>query len=83
MPYVIGRLEKQKRLLDGLEEQFQKCARRYNLPLGDFPDVGHYRKMLRDVKDITDFKKLDKNLVLEMDKVLTSDLPELLRQVGW
>ena len=25
------------------------CARRYNLPLGDFPNVDQYRKMLREV----------------------------------
>jgi hypothetical protein len=29
--------------------EFLACARRYNLPLGDFPDVNQYRKMLREV----------------------------------
>ena len=39
--------------------------------IGDFPNVELYRKILRETKDISAFKKLDKNLVYEMDKVLT------------
>ena len=80
MPYVIGKSEKQKRLLDRLDREFLACARRYNLPLGDFPPVDQYRKMLSEVKDISDFKKLDKNLVYEKDKVLTHDIPMLLQK---
>jgi len=80
MPYVIGKSDKQKRLLDRLDKEFLACARRYNLPLGDFPNVEQYRKMLREIKDISDFKRLDKNLVYEMDKVLTHDIPLLLAQ---
>ena len=81
MPYMIGKSDKQKRLLNRLEKEFIACARRYNLPLGDFPNVEQYRKMLSEIKDISDFKKLDKNLVYEMDKVLTHDIPLLLQKV--
>ncbi len=80
MPYVVGKSEKQKKLVDRLEHEFIACARRYNLPLGDFPPVEQYKKMLREIKDISDFKKLDKNLVYEMDKVLTHDIPALLQR---
>ncbi|KAJ1408132.1 P-loop containing nucleoside triphosphate hydrolase protein [Ochromonadaceae sp. CCMP2298] len=80
MPYVIGKSEKQKRLLGRLDKEFLACARRYNLPLGDFPPVEQYRKMLSEIKDISDFKKLDKNLVAEMDRVLTHDIPLLLQR---
>lgn len=80
MPYLIGRSEKQQRLLERLDSEFIACARRYNLPLGDFPDVAQYRKMLSEVKDISEFKKLDKNLIYEMDKVLTDDIPKLLQK---
>ena len=52
MPYVIGKSEKQKKLLDRLDREFLACARRYNLPLGDFPNVDQYRKMLREVGDV-------------------------------
>lgn len=30
--------------------EFAACARRYNLPLGDFPNVEQYRKMLSEVQ---------------------------------
>jgi len=36
--------------------------------------------MLSEIKDISDFKKLDKNMVYEMDKVLTHDIPMLLKK---
>lgn len=80
MPYVVGKSEKQRKLLERLDKEFLACARRYNLPLGDFPNVDKYRKMLGEIKDISDFKRLDKNLVYEMDKVLTVDIPLLLRK---
>ena len=35
---------------------------------------------LPQVKDISAFKKLDKNLVAEMDRVLTHDIPLLLQK---
>lgn len=82
MPYVIGKSEKQRQLLDNLEREFVACSRRYNLPLGDFPNVNQYRRMLSEVKDISDFKKLDKNMVHEMDKVLTHDIPMLLQKAS-
>jgi hypothetical protein len=36
--------------------------------------------MLREIKDISDFKRLDKNMVYEMDRVLTHDIPLLLQK---
>lgn len=80
MPYLMGKSEKQQKLLGRLENEFLACARRYNLPIGDFPPVEKYRKMLQEVKDISDFKRLDKSLVKEMDKVLTNDIPLLLQK---
>lgn len=80
MPYILGKSEKQKKLLDRLDKEFLACARRYNLPIGDFPNVEHYRQMLQEIKDISMFKKLDKSLVKEMDKVLTQDIPQLLQK---
>lgn len=77
---MVGKSEKQKKLLDRLDREFLACARRYNLPLGDFPKVEQYRKMLSEIKDISDFKRLDKNLVYEMDRVLTVDIPMLLKK---
>jgi hypothetical protein len=52
--------------------------RRYDLPLGDFPDVNKFRARLREVKDLRKFPKLDKSMVYEMDKVFSHDVPKLL-----
>jgi hypothetical protein len=82
MPYVIGRADKQKKLIDRLDKEFVACARRYNLPLGDFPPVDYYRKVLSEMTDISDFKKLDKNMVYEMDRVMTYDIPMLLQKAS-
>jgi hypothetical protein len=83
MPYIVGKSETQRRLLDRLDREFIACARRYNLPLGDFPNVDQYRRMLTEVKDISEFKKLDKSLVYEMDRVLTHDIPLLLQRASY
>jgi EH domain-containing protein 1 len=80
MPYMVGKADRQKRLIANLEREFLACARRYGLPLGDFPPVQKYQKMLSEIKDISDFKRLDKNLVYEMDRVLTHDIPLLLQK---
>lgn len=80
MPYMLGKSDKQRRLIGRLDQEFKACARRYNLPLGDFPNVAQYQRMLSEIKDISDFKKLDKNLVAEMDRVLTHDIPLLLQK---
>ena len=53
---------------------------RYNLPWGDFPSVDKYRAMLTEVKSlVSEFKKLDKSMIHEMDKVMTFDIPRLLQ----
>jgi hypothetical protein len=41
--------------------------------------VDKYRAMLTEVKDfLSEFKRLDKNMIREMDKVMTVDIPKLL-----
>lgn len=79
MPYVIGKSEKQRELLERLDKEFVACSRRYNLPLGDFPSVDQYRRILQTV-DVSEFKKLDKSMVREMDRLLTHDIPILLQR---
>ncbi len=79
MPYLIGKFEKQEALLRRLDTEFLACARRYNLPIGDLPSVDHYRKILQDTKDFSEFKKLDKTLVYEMDRVLAQEIPTFLQ----
>eukprot|EP00977_Amphora_coffeiformis_P008094 scaffold1814_cov163-Amphora_coffeaeformis.AAC.5 len=80
LPYTWGRKEKQKRLVGRLEQEFMAAARRYSLPKGDFPPLEPMRQALREIKDLSEFPKLDKRLVREMDKVFSEDIPQLLER---
>lgn len=80
LPYTFGKREKQRRLIGRLESEFSAAARRYCLPKGDFPMVEPFRKALMEIKDLSEFPKLDKKLVKEMDKVFSVDIPNLLEK---
>jgi len=80
LPYTWGKREKQRRLIDRLDRELVMCARRYELPRGDFPNVGPLRTALLEIKDLSAFPKLDKKMVREMDKVFSHDIPELLEK---
>ena len=80
LPYTWGKRDKQKRLIGRLESEFMAAARRYGLPKGDFPNVEPMRQALNEIKDLSEFPKLDKRLVREMDKVFSVEIPELLEK---
>lgn len=80
LPYTWGKREKQRRLIDRLDREFIMCARRYELPRGDFPDLEPFRQALLEIKDLSEIHKLDKKMVKEMDKVFSVDIPNLLEQ---
>ena len=56
------------------------CARRYELPRGDFPPTEPLRQALLEIKDLSEFPKLDKRMVQVMDKVFSADIPQLLEK---
>ena len=80
LPYTWGKREKQRRLIGRLESEFLAAARRYGLPKGDFPQVEPFRQALYEIKDLSEFPKLDKKLVREMDKVFSIEIPQLLEK---
>jgi len=80
LPYTWGKREKQRRLIGRLESEFSAAARRYGLPKGDFPSIEPFRKRLLEIKDLSEFPKLDKRAVREMDKVFSVDIPDLLEK---
>ena len=80
LPYTFGKKEKQARLIGRLESEFLAAARRYGLPKGDFPPVEPMRQALKEVKDLSEFPKLDKKMVREMEKVFSQDIPDLLEK---
>jgi len=80
LPYTWGKRDKQRRLIGRLESEFMAAARRYGLPKGDFPPLEPFRQALLEIKDLSEFPKLDKRLVREMDKVFSVDIPALLEK---
>lgn len=80
LPYTWGKKEKQRRLIDRLDAEFAAAARRYGLPKGDFPPLEPFRRALLEIQDLSEFPKLDKKLVREMDKVFSVEIPDLLDQ---
>lgn len=80
LPYTFGKREKQARLVHNLEKELIMCARRYELPRGDFPPLEPLRQALLEIKDLSEFPKLDKKMVTEMDKVFSVDIPGLLQK---
>lgn len=47
-----------------------------------YVQVENYRRALREIKDISKFKALDKSLVHEMDKVFSTDIPKLMERAA-
>jgi GTPase SAR1 family protein len=80
LPYTWGKREKQDRLISRLDTEFLACARRYSLARGDFPPIEPFRQALREIKDLSEFPKLDKKIVREMEKVFSVDIPALLEK---
>lgn len=80
LPYTWGKREKQRRLIGRLDSEFLAAARRYGLPKGDFPPIEPFRQALYEIKDLSEFPKLDKKLVREMDKVFSVEIPTLLER---
>jgi EH domain-containing protein 1 len=80
LPYTWGKREKQKRLIGRLESEFMAAARRYGLPKGDFPSIDPFRQALLEIRDLSEFPKLDKRLIRDLDNVFSSDIPQLLEK---
>eukprot|EP00957_Ditylum_brightwellii_P183196 13954140-Ditylum_brightwellii.AAC.1 len=57
------------------------CARQYESLHGGFPPLESFCQVLLEIKDLSEFPKLDKKMVREMDKVFNMDIPAEL--LGW
>ncbi|XP_057529541.1 EH domain-containing protein 1-like isoform X2 [Amaranthus tricolor] len=79
MPVLIGKAKAQETLIENLEIEFKKVQREYRLPAGDFPDVEHFKEVLRGYS-IDKFEKLKPKMIQAVDEMLGYDIPELLQE---
>jgi len=56
----------------------KKIQHKYNLPMGDFPNLNRFREKLA-LYDIHKFPKLDPKKIEAMEQVLSRDIPEITR----
>jgi hypothetical protein len=78
MPVLWGKSKKQERLIDGLPDEFRKIHRKHLLPPGDFPNVKRFQTRLRDY-DLSDMYKLKPKMLEKLERVLSHDIPELMK----
>ncbi|KAM9964186.1 hypothetical protein ACTFIW_005845 [Dictyostelium discoideum] len=74
---VFGKEKKQAELIANLDKEFQKISLISRIPMGDFPDVDHYRTVLK-VHDFTKFPKINEKMLAQLNEVLAVDFPNLL-----
>ncbi|KAK3264664.1 hypothetical protein CYMTET_26609, partial [Cymbomonas tetramitiformis] len=79
MPTMMGKKEKQLKLMANIDEQFHQVQTEHHLPPGDFPNSTKFKDVLAAF-DLTKFPKLEKKMIQTIDKVISEDIPALLKQ---
>ncbi|OIT39575.1 PREDICTED: EH domain-containing protein 1-like isoform X1 [Nicotiana attenuata] len=78
MPALMGKSKTQQKLIQNLDNVFEKVQKEFRLPAGDFPSVDHFREVLSHYS-INDFEKLKPKMIQAVDDMLGHDIPELLK----
>ncbi|KAJ4876379.1 EH domain-containing protein 2 [Raphanus sativus] len=79
MPSMMGKSKAQQRLMDNLQQEFEKVQQEYHFPAGDFPSVEHFREVLGGY-NIDKFEKLKPKMIQAVDDMLGYDIPDLLKK---
>ncbi|KAL0712846.1 hypothetical protein Bca4012_019824 [Brassica carinata] len=78
MPAMMGKSKAQQRLMDNLQQEFEKEQQEYHLPAGDFLSVEHFREVLGGY-NIDKFDKLSPKMIQAVDDMLGYDISYLLK----
>jgi len=79
MPLMAGHAEKQKKLLDNIENEFQQCVHEHAIPRGDMPNPKRFKEIMKGIQ-IWKLPKIDKKAMQALEEVLTTDLPRVMRE---
>jgi len=78
MPAVFGKKAKQEELIKDLNQTYNTVMQKYNLSVGDFPDIKRFRERLR-VCDFSKFPKLNLKIIAAADNALAEEIPKLVK----
>lgn len=69
-------------LLERLPEYFEEAKKLRNLSSGDMPDLQHFRDRLAAFEDLSGLPAWDPAAIQRLDRVTSTDMPELMASVG-
>ncbi|KAF5840775.1 hypothetical protein DUNSADRAFT_15633 [Dunaliella salina] len=78
MPAMFGKEKAQKKIMANLTDHFLQIMKEHHLPPGDFPDPGMFQEILSPW-DLSEFPKMEKNMLKQLDNVLMVDVPNLMK----
>jgi len=81
MPYFFGKEGAQKDLLLNLANEFKEIEREHKIPLSDFPEIARMQEQLKPL-DFSNFPKFSERLMQQLDTVLGTDLPQIMKLVS-
>ncbi|KAK3242065.1 hypothetical protein CYMTET_48225 [Cymbomonas tetramitiformis] len=76
---ISGAAADQHKLLDNLHEEFDKLSKTHEVPKGDFPEVEHYREILKDGYQFNELPHVHNAELALLKEVIDKDIPQLLR----
>ena len=81
MPSMMGKEKAKQKLIANISETFREIQLKYDLPFGDFPNLERFQEKLAHQK-FEKFPKLDPKIIINIDNLLSDDLPQLLEKFG-
>ena len=82
MPYLWGQEARQNYLIEHLDEVFATVREKYRLAEGDFPNVDDFRAKLRSASDFSKFPPTSKEVLEQLQNLLTVDIPRVVNHVS-
>jgi len=79
MPWLFGKEDTQKEIIQNLATHYREIEITKQIPKGDFPDIAIMQQRLSYYPDFTQFPQDSERLREVLDKVLTVDLPSLMK----
>lgn len=80
MPMIMGQSKKQEKLISNLGETFRILLKKYNLSIGDFPDIEEYKSKLSEFQ-FSKFNSLKMKLINDAETALGIDIPKLMAKL--